>query len=275
MSSISLLGRTFAADSLLHHLNSSVKLVAAIALMVVVLMSQHPYILILMTLLTLLLIKLSKLPFGLVIKSVRPILFIIIFAFLIHVLSGQAEAIVSFWVFNISLEGIITGALTALRITLLVINTSLFMTLTTPPTALADGVERLLSPLKYLRFPVHEFAMMMSIALRFVPTLLEEANKLMKAQSSRGASYDTGNFISKIRGMVSILVPLFISSFRRAEDLATAMEARCYQGEAGRTRKSTTRLGWREYSLLGVIVVLLVLVIVVQPLLPTLSWFRI
>mgnify|MGYP002724541522 FL=1 len=117
--------------------------------------------------------------------------------------------------------------------------------------------------------------MMMSIALRFVPTLLEEANKLMKAQSSRGASYDTGNFISKIRGMVSILVPLFISSFRRAEDLATAMEARCYQGEAGRTRKSATRLGWREYSLLGVIVVLLVLVIVVQPLLPTLSWFRI
>lgn len=272
MSSISLFGRTFAADSLLHNLNSSVKLVAAIALMVIVLMSQHPLILLLMAILTLVLIKLSKLPFSLVMKSVRPIIFIIIFAFVIHVLSGQGETIVSFWIFNISWEGLATGFLTALRITMLVINTSLFLTLTTPPTSLADGVEKLLSPLRYLRFPVHEFAMMMSIALRFVPTLLEEANKLMKAQSSRGASYDTGSFIKKIRGMVSILVPLFISSFRRAEDLATAMEARCYQGEASRTRRRSERLTWREYSLLAFLVVLLVVVSVVQPRLPQLSW---
>ncbi|NLC25508.1 MAG: energy-coupling factor transporter transmembrane protein EcfT [Fastidiosipila sp.] len=272
MSSFSLLGRTFAADSLLHNLNSSIKLVAAIALMVIVLMSQHPLILLIMTVLTLGLIKLSKLPFSLVIKSVRPIIFIIIFAFLIHVLSGQGDAIVSFWVFNISLEGLVTGFLTALRITLLIINTSLFLTLTTPPTSLADGIEQLLTPLRHLRFPVHEFAMMMSIALRFVPTLLEEANKLMKAQSSRGASYDTGNFIKKLRGMVSILLPLFISSFRRAEDLATAMEARCYHGEANRTRRSGKRLTWREYSLLAFLVVLLVLVSVVQPRLPQLSW---
>ncbi|MDD2427120.1 MAG: energy-coupling factor transporter transmembrane component T [Eubacteriales bacterium] len=273
MSSLSLLGRTFVADSQLHRMNSSVKLLAAIALMVIVLLSQHPLILLFMTILTLLLIKLSKLPFSLVLKSVRPILFIIIFAFIIHGLSGQGETIASFWIFRISLEGIVTGALTALRITLLVINTSLFLTLTTPPTALADGVERLLSPLRHLRFPVNEFAMMMSIALRFVPTLLEEANKLMKAQSSRGASYDTGGLIKKVRGLVSILVPLFISSFRRAEDLAVAMEARCYQGEAGRTRRSGRKLTWREYSLLALIVILLLLVAVVQPRLPQIIWF--
>ena len=273
MASISLLGKTFVADSLLHKLNSSVKLVAAIILMVLSLMSQHPLILLLMSLVTLALIKLSKLPFSLVMRSIKPVIFIIIFAFVVHVLSGQGEAIVSFWIINISLEGIVTGALTALRITLLVINTSLFLTLTTPPTELAHGVESLLSPLRHLHFPVHEFAMMMSIALRFVPTLLEEAGKLMKAQSSRGASYDTGNIFKKLRGMVSILVPLFVSSFRRAEDLATAMEARCYQGEAGRTRRKSKPLTWRVYSLLGFLAVLLVVVIVIQPRLPQVNWF--
>ncbi len=273
MASISMLGRTFAADSYLHNMNSSVKLVAAIALMTLALMSQHPLVLLLMCILTLILIKLSKLPFSLVMRSIRPILFIIIFAFVVHILSGQGQAIISFWMIKISLEGIVTGTLTALRITLLVINTSLFLTLTTPPTELANGLERLLSPLRHLRFPVHEFAMMMSIALRFVPTLLEEADKLMKAQSSRGASYDTGSIIKKLRGMVSILVPLFISSFRRAEDLATAMEARCYRGEAGRTRQSGKSLTWREYLLLGFLAVLFVLVLVIQPLLPHLNGF--
>ncbi|NLC89261.1 MAG: energy-coupling factor transporter transmembrane protein EcfT [Clostridiaceae bacterium] len=273
MASISMLGRTFAADSLLHNMNSSVKLVAAIALMALALMSQHPLVLLLMCILTLILIKLSKLPFSLVMRSIRPILFIIIFAFVVHILSGQGQAIISFWIIKISLEGIVTGTLTALRITLLVINTSLFLTLTTSPTELANGLERLLSPLRHLRFPVHEFAMMMSIALRFVPTLLEEADKLMKAQSSRGASYDTGSIVEKLRGMVSILVPLFISSFRRAEDLATAMEARCYRGEAGRTRQSGKSLTWREYSLLGLLAVLFVVVLVIQPLLPQLNGF--
>jgi energy-coupling factor transport system permease protein len=268
-----MLGRTFAADSLLHNMNSSVKLVAAIALMALALMSQHPLVLLLMCILTLILIKLSKLPFSLVMRSIRPILFIIIFAFVVHILSGQGQAIISFWIIKISLEGIVTGTLTALRITLLVINTSLFLTLTTSPTELANGLERLLSPLRHLRFPVHEFAMMMSIALRFVPTLLEEADKLMKAQSSRGASYDTGSIVEKLRGMVSILVPLFISSFRRAEDLATAMEARCYRGEAGRTRQSAKSLTWREYSLLGLLAVLFVVVLVIQPLLPQLNGF--
>ncbi|NLC40038.1 MAG: energy-coupling factor transporter transmembrane protein EcfT [Clostridiaceae bacterium] len=273
MASISMLGRTFAADSLLHNLNSSIKLVAAIVFMVLALMSQHPLILLLMSILTLILIKLSTLPLSLVMRSIRPIIFIIIFAFVVHALSGQGEVMISFWIIKISPEGIVTGALTALRITLLVINTSLFLTLTTPPTELANGLERLLSPLSYLRFPVHEFAMMMSIALRFVPTLLEEADKLMKAQSSRGASYDTGNIFKKLRGMVSILVPLFISSFRRAEDLATAMEARCYRGEAGRTRKAGKPLTWREYSLLLLLAVLLVIVFVIQPRLPEFNWF--
>ena len=261
MSSFSLLGRTFAAGSLLHNLNSSIKLVAAIALMVIVLMSQHPLILLIMTVLTLGLIKLSKLPFSLVIKSVRPIIFIIIFAFLIHVLSGQGDAIVSFWVFNISLEGLVTGFLTALRITLLIINTSLFLTLTTPPTSLADGIGQLLTPLRRLRFPVHEFAMMMSIALRFIPILLEETDKIMKAQMARGADFESGGILKRAKSLIPLLVPLFVSAFRRANDLAMAMEARCYRGGDGRTKMKPLKYHVRDFVSYLVLLVYLAAII--------------
>ena len=137
---------------------------------------------------------------------------------------------------TLSTGGLWNGFKLALRLFYLVVTSSLFLTLTTTPIKIADGLEKLLKPLERLRFPAHELAMMMSIALRFVPTLVEETDKIMKAQSSRGANYDTGNIFQKAKGMVSMLVPLFVSSFKRADDLAIAMEARCYQGGTGRTK---------------------------------------
>ncbi|HBP38581.1 MAG TPA: transporter, partial [Clostridiales bacterium] len=152
----------------------------------------------------------------------------------------------------------------AARLTLLVLNTTLFLTLTTTPVMVSDSVENLLGPFKKLGFPVHEMAMMMSIALRFVPTLLEETDKIMKAQSSRGADYDTGGLVSKARGLVSVLIPLFVSAFKRAEDLAVAMEARCYRGGQGRTRLKIMKYTWLDLVFVIIFLLVAVLLLVLQ-----------
>ncbi|HZK29217.1 MAG TPA: energy-coupling factor transporter transmembrane component T, partial [Clostridia bacterium] len=255
----SLLGRSIPGDSLLHRVDARVKFIAAILLMVAILSIRDVRVMAVFFVWTITMMALSKIRLGIIMRSIRPLVFIILFAFLLHILTVKGSPLVQVGPVTITKEGLFSGSMTALRLVLMVVNTSLFLTLTTTPLAIADALESLLSPLRYLRFPVHEFAMMMSIALRFVPTLIDESVKIMKAQSSRGADYDTGGPLHRMRGLVSILVPLFISSFRRADDLAIAMDARCYQGELSRTRLYTSRLNSRDILFLALVVVMFIL----------------
>jgi energy-coupling factor transport system permease protein len=178
----------------------------------------------------------SGIPLGYLVRSLRPLKWLLIFMFFLNVLLTPGENVLfEYWKIRVTQEGVRQAVFISLRLILLVAGTSL-MTLTTTPIALTDGLERLLSPLKKVRFPAHELAMMMTIALRFIPTLMEEADKIMKAQLARGADFETGGIIKRAKGMIPILVPLFISAFRRADELAMAMESRCYHGGEGRTR---------------------------------------
>jgi energy-coupling factor transport system permease protein len=246
----SLLGRSIPGTSFIHRLDARVKFIAAILLMIATLSSKSPIVLAVISLWAMVLVALSHIRVRIVLRSVRPIIFLIIFAMVIHFFTVRGTPLFRVGSIVISLEGLTSGLLTALRISLMVIQTSLLLTLTTTPIAIADAMERLLLPLKHLHFPVQEFSMMMSIAMRFVPTLLDEAMRLMKAQSSRGADFDTGGLMRRARGLVSILVPLFVSSFRRADDLAVAMEARCYGGTSSRTTLYAMKLQRRDYLFL-------------------------
>ena len=186
----------------------------------------------------------AKIPFKLITKSLKPILPIILFTAVLNLffVSGEGEPLVHFWVLNIYAEGLRYAILMAVRVMALIAGTSL-LTYTTSPIVLTDAIEQLLKPLGRLHFPVHELAMMMSIALRFIPTLIEETDKIMNAQKARGAMLDNGKFMDRIKALVPVLIPLFISAFRRADELAVAMECRCYHGGEGRTRLKVLKFG--------------------------------
>lgn len=231
------LGRFFPGNSLIHQLDPRTKILGSIVFMVLIFLVQGLWPMVLIGCLTLVLITLSKVPVRTVIAGLKPMVFILIFAFALNMLTIRSgNELIRIASLTITDQGVFTALRMAARLAFLILDTTLLLTLTTTPIMVADALENLLSPLKKIRFPAHEMAMMMSIALRFVPTLLEETDKIMKAQSSRGADYDTGGLISKARGLVSVLIPLFVSAFKRAEDLAVAMEARCYRGGEGRTR---------------------------------------
>ena len=187
-------------------------------------------------------ILISKIRFSLILKSVKPVLFIIIFTMILNLFFTVGDDVFFRYKWFVLTYGAIeTSVKMALRIFLLVISASM-LTFTTTPIVLTDGLEKLMAPLKVIKVPVHEIAMMMSIALRFIPTLIDETDKIIKAQSSRGADFDTGNVISRIKSFIPILIPLFVSAFRRAEELATAMESRCYKGGEGRTKMKVLTL---------------------------------
>ena len=230
------LGQFYPADSFVHKLDPRVKIVLLIAFIVAVFLAEDLIAFIPVILFVLLAAHMSRLPARLLIKSLKPLRFILIFTFILNVffLSGQTP-LLDWWIIHLTREGLANAVLYSLRLVMLVLGSSL-LTLSTAPIALTDGLERLLSPLRVIRFPAHEIAMMMTIALRFIPTLLEEADKIMKAQSARGADFESGNLFKRAKAMVPLLVPLFVSAFRRAGDLAMAMEARCYHGGEGRTR---------------------------------------
>ena len=207
-------------------------------------------------------ILLSRIPLKMFFKSVKPLFIFLIITSLINLLFMSRGDVLFEWKFiKITDEGLTTSAFMVIRIVLLIMGTSL-LTYTTSPITLTDAIERLLSPLRKIKFPVHELAMMMSIALRFIPTLIEETDKIMSAQKARGAEIDTGSFAVRAKNLVSILVPLFISAFRRADELATAMECRCYHGGEGRTRLRQLRSAPRDYIALAVTVLFLAAVIV-------------
>ncbi|MBE8955734.1 MAG: energy-coupling factor transporter transmembrane protein EcfT [Quinella sp. 2Q5] len=228
------LGQFFPGNSVLHRLDPRTKIVAVFALMVPIFAAQSLASYALLSAATVAMICLSKVPPLTVLKSLKPLAWLILFTWLIHVFSHGGEVLAKFWLFEATREGIVHGAKISLRLVLLILMASL-LTLTTSPLKLTDATEKLLSPLNRIGMPAHELAMMMTIALRFVPTLLEETDRIVKAQKSRGLDFESGSFVRRLRAMIPILVPMFVSSFRRADDLAMAMEARCYRGGEGRT----------------------------------------
>jgi energy-coupling factor transport system permease protein len=258
------LGQYVPGSSFLHVLDPRTKLISAILLMILTLSSMSVVSLSVLALAVLSLMILSRLKIGLILRTIRPIILLLVFAFLFNLFTGKGEIIFSYSFIVIREDGLIRAIKILVRLVLLVLSTSILITLTTTPILIADAIENLLGPLKRLRFPVHEISMMMSIALRFIPTLLDEMQKIMKAQSSRGADYDTGNALKRARGFVSILVPLFISSFRRADDLATAMEARCYRGGKNRTRLKVMKYS-RHDLLFAVMMILTTLTVYALP----------
>ncbi|QJA09899.1 energy-coupling factor transporter transmembrane protein EcfT [Romboutsia sp. CE17] len=241
------IGQHYPTQSLIHKLDSRVKLVATFIFMVSLFIINKfwPYSLVIISLLGI--IKLSKIPFRYILKGLKPLRWIILFTFVINIFFLPGEnPVLSFGFLKVTQEGISQAIFMAIRLTLLVLGTSM-LTLTTSPMDLTDGIERLLSPFNKVGLPVHELAMMMTIALRFIPTLLDETDKIMKAQMSRGADFESKNLIDRAKNLVPLLVPLFVSAFRRADELGTAMEARCYRGGYNRTKMKQSILTKADY----------------------------
>lgn len=237
------IGRYVQGNSVLHKLDPRMKVLLFIIYMVTLFLADQPVTMLAAVAVVLFVTILSRISTIEVLRSVRPIIFIMIFIFIINVLTIRSgETLWSWWVIKVTYGGLERAVLMVLRLLLLIIATSVLLTLTTTPLKLADALESLGSPLKVIKVPVNEIAMTISIAIRFIPTLVEETDKIMKAQSSRGAEYDTGNVFQRAKGYVAVLVPLFVSAFKRAEELAVAMDARCYQGGVGKTKLHPLRL---------------------------------
>ena len=202
----------------------------------------------------------SKVPVSFILRGLRPVFLIILFTFVINMFMIKGEVLVSLWFLEITREGLRTAVFMGVRLVLLIIGSSL-LTLTTKPISLTDGIEALLSPFRRFGLPAHELAMMMTIALRFIPTLLEETDKIMKAQQARGADFESGNIINRAKALIPILVPLFISAFRIAQELAMAMEARCYGGSVKRTRMNGMKLCSRDLAASVIFVIFLALIV--------------
>ena len=231
------IGQHFPGNSLVHRFDPRLKLVLTIAYIVLLFAASNPLGLALSILFLAVMYKVAKIPGKMILKSLKPILPIVIFTAVLNLffVSGEGEPLVHIWFLTIYAEGVRYAVLMAVRVMALIAGTSL-LTYTTSPIVLTDAIEQLLKPLGKLHFPVHELAMMMSIALRFIPTLIEETDKIMNAQKARGAQLDTGKMTDRVKALVPVLIPLFISAFRRADELAMAMECRCYHGGEGRTR---------------------------------------
>lgn len=256
------MGQYYPVDSAVHRLDPRTKLLLTI-LFIVIVFTVHTIIGYIPVFLFIYFVsKLSNVPFGMLMKGLKPLRLIIILTFFLNLFFSAGEKVlISFWIVRITAEGLMLAVHYSLRLIFLVIGTSL-LTLTTSPVSLSDGIELLLSPLRRFHFPAHELAMMMTIALRFIPTLLEETDKIMKAQMARGADFESGNLISRAKSMVPLLVPLFVSAFRRAGDLAMAMESRCYHGGEGRTRLRVLKLGKNDlYAALAMLLLLGVIIL--------------
>ena len=246
------IGQHFPGSSLVHRFDPRLKLVLTIVYIILLFAASNPLGLTLSILFLAAMYAVAKIPFKMILKSLKPILPIVIFTAVLNLffVSGEGEPLVHIWFLTIYAEGVRYAVLMAVRVMALIAGTSL-LTYTTSPIVLTDAIEQLLKPLGKLHFPVHELAMMMSIALRFIPTLIEETDKIMNAQKARGAQLDTGKMTDRVKALVPGLIPLFISAFRRADELATAMECRCYHGGEGRTKLHVLRYETRDYLTLA------------------------
>ncbi|HIZ04082.1 MAG TPA: energy-coupling factor transporter transmembrane protein EcfT [Candidatus Borkfalkia avistercoris] len=242
-------GQYYPAKSFVHSMDPRAKIVLMIAFIVAIFLAKNFFGLAAVILFLIVAVAFSRVPFGRVLRSVKMILFLIIFTAVLNLFfysgSSSYKPLVDWWIITITYESIINTIFLAFRLFLLVMGTSV-LTLTTTPVALTDGIESLLTPLKWIKFPVHELALIMSIALRFIPTLMDETNRIVAAQKARGADFETGGLIKRAKAVVPILIPLLVSAFRRAEDLGDAMDARCYSGAKGRTKYKKLTFTWRD-----------------------------
>ncbi|NLL80629.1 MAG: energy-coupling factor transporter transmembrane protein EcfT [Clostridiales bacterium] len=261
------LGQYYQTDSVIHRLDPRVKLVSTILYIVSLFLFKNVTGYVIAALFLAVVIKLSKVPFKFMVKGMKAILFLLFLTVVFNLFLTPGEPLVRIWKLTITDKGLQTAVFMAFRLSFLIIGSSV-MTLTTTPNHLTDGLEKLMGPLKKIRVPVHEISMMMSIALRFIPILLEETDKIMKAQIARGADFESGNLIKKAKALVPLLVPLFISAFRRANDLAMAMEARCYRGGEHRTKMKPLHYEKRDFAAYAVAISYVVAGTVISRMIP-------
>ena len=258
------LGQYFPGDTIVHRLDPRTKLILTILYIVLLFIAKSFVSYGIVLLFLVIYILLSRIRLKAILSGLKPLVILIIITGLLNLFYTRGEhLLLRVWRISVYWEGVRTAITMALRIMLLVTGT-LMLTYTTSPLQLTDGMEKLLNPLKIIHVPVHELSMMMSIALRFIPTLIEETGKIMNAQKARGAEFDTGNLIQKAKAMLPLLVPLFISAFRRADELATAMESRCYHGGEGRTKMKVLKMARRDWVALGIGAVLLAVMILLR-----------
>ncbi len=256
------LGQFYPAQSVLHRLDPRVKLLGTLVYVVSLFLFQSFAGYIVATLFLVSLIILSRVPVSFMLKGLKAVFILLIVTAVLNLFLTPGRELVSFWKFRITIEGLQFAGFMVLRIIYLIVGSSV-MTLTTTPSSLTDGLEKGLGWMKVFRIPVHEIAMMMSIALTFIPVLLEETDRIIKAQQARGADFESGNLLRRVKALVPILVPLFVSAFRRANDLALAMESRCYTGGEGRTKLNPLRYSTRDYIAYAVLAAYLIIIVAV------------
>lgn len=262
-------GQYYPVKSFVHRLDPRVKLMSLIAFIVLLFVSNNFYSLAACAIVLICALIASKVPFGSVLRSVKGIIFILIFTAVLNIFFHGGKTylvnykVTDWWTIKITLEGVIFTVFLVLRLFFLVMASSV-LTLTTTPVALTDGIESLLTPLKWIKFPVHELALIMSIALRFIPTLMDETNRIISAQKARGADFESGNLFKRLKALVPILIPLLVSAFRRAEELGDAMDARCYSGSKNRTKYKKLSLGGRDAVAIVLFAVLIAAVVLLN-----------
>ena len=239
------IGQYFPGKSVLHRLDPRMKILLTVGYIVMLFTVSNPLGLCVGILFLIFAYAISGIPPLMITKSLKPVIPIIIFTTVLNMFFVKGDPLFDWWIFHISRQGLLTAVVMTIRIICLIAGTSL-LTYTTSPITLTDGLERLMKPLKKVHFPVHELSMMMTIALRFIPTLIEETDKIMSAQKARGADLESGGIMQRARALVPILIPLFVSAFRRADELALAMECRCYRGDVGRTRMKQLHYSWQD-----------------------------
>lgn len=269
------LGQYFPGKSILHRLDPRMKLVIIVLYIVTVFLADHPACYAAALLSALLMVLISRISLKVIFKGLKPILFILLFTMLLNlfVTKGDGNPLFAYRFIKIYPEGVKRAILMLIRVVSLVIGTSVLLSYTTSPLVLTGAIEWLLSPLKKIKVRVHDFAMILTIALRFIPTLVEETERVMNAQKARGAAFDTGNLFRRAKALIPVIVPLLISSFGRADELATAMECRCYRGDVGRTRFVRMRFAARDFVVLFLFALFLAGVVVANIYLPPVPWF--
>ena len=266
------IGQYYPTESRIHRLDPRVKIVSTLVFLVSLFVQNNILGYVIATIFLGAVIRLSKVPLKYILRGLKPIVILLVFTVVMNLfLTRGGETLVHFWIFTITENGLRTSVFMAVRLIYLVTGSSI-MTFTTSPNGLTDGIEKLLRPLNRINVPVHEVAMIMSIALRFIPILLEETDKIMKAQQARGADFESGNIIRRAKAMVPILVPLFVSAFRRANDLAMAMEARCYHGGEGRTKMKPLQYKSRDRIAYAVTLIYFVVIFAVGRFVPFKLW---
>ena len=260
------LGQFFPGYSVIHKLDPRTKIILSILFIITVFLAKNPVTLIFLAIVTFLMILLSRISAKVILKAIKPLVFILAFTAILNLFltKGAGKPLVEFWVIQIYEEGIVRASFMFVRVIIFILSSTVLLTYTTSPISLTDGIEALLSPLKKIKVPVHSFAMMMSIALRFIPILVEETEKIMNAQKSRGADFSSGGLIKRAKALIPILIPLLASSFNRADELATAMECRCYRGDKNRTKLVKLEYKARDFAMMFVFALITTAVVLLR-----------